>query len=217
MIIEGEPEPALFQDRALCEAARSGDEDALEKLLLAHYDRVHALCRRMLCDEADAEDATQETLLLAVRSLSRFDGRSSFGTWIYRIATNACIDELRRRRRRPLVGLDHARSGDTEGVANHGALGPRPAEDPADSAARRLDVDSALSSLPVEFRVSVVLRDLCGLSYEEIASALRVPVGTVRSRIARGRAALADLLGDPGNPGQPSNVESGQGTGEATP
>jgi RNA polymerase sigma-70 factor (ECF subfamily) len=171
----------------------------------------------MLGDEADAEDATQETLLLAVRSLSRFDGRSSFGTWIYRIATNACIDELRRRQRRPLVGLDHARSGDTEGVANHGVLGPRPAEDPADSAARRLDVDSALSSLPVEFRVAVVLRDLCGSSYEEIARAVGIPVGTVRSRIARGRAALADLLGDPGNPGQPSNVESGQGTGEATP
>jgi RNA polymerase sigma-70 factor (ECF subfamily) len=216
LIIESEPEPALSQDRELCEAARSGDQDALEKLLLAHYDRVHALCRRMLGDDDDAEDATQETLLLAVRSLSRFDGRSSFGTWIYRIATNACIDELRRRRRRPLAGLDHDVSGGTERAARDGALGPRPGEDPAESAARRMDVDSALSSLPVEFRAAVVLRDLCDLTYEEIARVVGVPVGTVRSRIARGRAALADLLGDRRNPREPLNVESGQRRGEIT-
>ncbi|MGA2037236.1 MAG: sigma-70 family RNA polymerase sigma factor, partial [Acidimicrobiales bacterium] len=208
MAIESEPEPALREDRELCEAARSGDSDALEKLLVANYDRVHALCRRMLGDAADAADATQETLLSAVRSLPRFDGRSSFGTWIYRIATNSCIDELRRRRRRPLVGLDLEGRGGAAEVAGAGSPATRfgadpgwggptkgraascerpafgaPAADPSDTAARRVDVDAVLSSLPVEFRTAVVLRDLCDLTYEEIARVLNVPVGTVRSRI----------------------------------
>ena len=81
--------------------AGPGTGQALETLLVGHYDRVHALCRRMLGNEADAVDAAQDALLSAVRSIARFDGRSSFGTWLYRIATNACLDELRRRRRRP--------------------------------------------------------------------------------------------------------------------
>jgi len=198
---------------------------------------VHALCRRLLGNESDAEDATQESLLLAVRSLQRFDGRSSFGTWIYRITTNACIDELRRRRRRPLVGFEIEGSDDASGgersgsqrsmsgrlVAGaagegggRGAVGRpafgAPAADPSDAATRRVDVDAALSSLPIEFRTAVVLRDLCDLTYEEIAHVLEVPVGTVRSRIARGRAALADLLGDGGNPSGPPNVEEALGT-----
>ena len=207
---------------------------------MAHYDRVHAICRRMLGNDKDAEDATQETLLLAVRSLSRFDGRSSFGTWTYRIATNACIDELRRRRRRPLLGLDgldgadpseargtlplgalttapalHA-SRDVAGTKLHGSRHPRPAfgaasVDPAVAAAGRVDVDAALSTLPVEFRVAVVLRDLCDLPYDEIAQVLDVPTGTVRSRIARGRAVLADLLAEPGNlKDRPGVEESGR-------
>ena len=83
----------------------AGDRDALETLVTAHYDRVHALCRRMLGNDADALDATQDALVAAIRALGRFDGRSSFGTWIYRIATNVCIDEIRRRRRRPVTGL----------------------------------------------------------------------------------------------------------------
>lgn len=203
------------QESALVDAARCGDTDALEELLLAHYDRVHALCRRMLADADDADDATQETLLSAVRSLSRFDGRSSFGTWIYRIATNACIDECRRRRRRPLVGLDREGTGDGPAPGSDGAFGTI-TEDPSEVAVRRVDVDAALSTLPLEFRTAVVLRDLCDLAYEEIARVLEVPVGTVRSRIARGRAALADLLEVPWNPPEPQSVKTQLGTEEIT-
>ncbi len=165
----------------------------------------------MLADADDAADATQQTLLLAVRSLSRFDGRSSFGTWIYRIATNACIDELRRRRRRPLVGLDPDAAGDGLASGSAGTFGT-PAEDPSETASRRVDVDAALSALPSEFRTAVVLRDVCDLAYEEIARVLEVPLGTVRSRIARGRATLADLLETPGNPPEPQNVKTELGT-----
>jgi RNA polymerase sigma-70 factor (ECF subfamily) len=167
----------------------------------------------MLANADDAADATQESLVSAVRSLSRFDGRSSFGTWIYRIATNACIDELRRRRRRPLVGLE--REGADEGPASGsgGTFGTL-TEDPSDAAARRVDVDAALLALPLGFRTAVVLRDLCDLTYEEIARVLDVPVGTVRSRIARGRSALADLLGAPWNPPGSQNVKTQLGTEE---
>ena len=178
-------------DEDLVVAARRGERPALEQLLVRHHDRINALCRRLLCSDSDAEDATQDTLLAVVRSLSSFDGRSSFGTWIYRIATNQCLDELRRRRRRPLpTSLD----SDGAGEAHVGAIAV--AAGPAELAVARVDVDAALTKLSPEFRVAVVLRDLCDLSYEEIAEVLHVPVGTVRSRIARGRASLADLVGN---------------------
>jgi RNA polymerase sigma-70 factor, ECF subfamily len=221
-------------------AARGGDRNALEALVTAHYDRVHALCRRMLGNDADALDATQDALLAAIRALSRFDGRSSFGTWIYRIATNVCIDEIRRRRRRPMTGLaadvadvadeisfgapglfvlptrpdevssgaagdaaaGDAAAGDAaaggDGPSVRGVKGLRDVDrapgvaDPADVAAARVDIDAALAVLPVEFRTAVVLRDVCDLPYDEIADILGVPVGTVRSRIARARSALAE-------------------------
>ncbi len=155
----------------------------------------------MLGNDADALDATQDTLVAALRALGRFDGRSSFGTWIYRIATNTCIDEMRRRRRRPVTGVDvdFAEVVEVSEVADDhssGALSPylgqaSPGADPAHIVAARIDIDVALASLPVEFRTAVVLRDVCDLPYDEIAEILGVPVGTVRSRIARARSALA--------------------------
>jgi len=159
----------------------------------------------MLGHEADAVDATQDALLSAVRSIARFDGRSSFGTWLYRIATNACIDELRRRRRRPLVGLPGDGDGDSdagEAQSTRSAFGGA-RRDPADEVSERVDVDVALRALAPEHRAAVVLRDVCDLTYEDIAVILDVPVGTVRSRIARGRAALADLMTDADTGGAP--------------
>jgi RNA polymerase sigma-70 factor (ECF subfamily) len=135
----------------------------------------------MTGNDADALDATQEALLALVRGLPRFDGRSSFATWSYRVATNTCLDELRRRRRRP-VPLDEL-----------SVTAPGP-EDLAAGVADRLSIDEALATLPAEFRAAVVLRDVCALDYAEIAEVLGVPPGTVRSRIARGRAAVAAHL-----------------------
>jgi RNA polymerase sigma-70 factor (ECF subfamily) len=173
------------EDAALVAAACDGDRDALDALLRRHYDRLYALCRRMTGNDADALDAAQDALIAIVRGLPRFRAGARFSTWAYRVATNACLDELRRRRRRPepgLADLDHARAG----------IGS--ATDGVDA---RVDIDRALASVAAEFRAPVVLRDLCGLDYAEIAEVLEVPVGTVKSRIARGRAALADLLGNP--------------------
>ena len=174
----GEPTPG---DGDLARRARDGDRDALEALLRRQYDVIHRLCRRLTGNDADADDATQEALLAIARGLPRFDGVSAFGTWAYRVATNACLDELRRRRRRP------------EPVADDPAA-PAWEYPPDEVAAQRVDVDAALARLPLEFRAAVVLRDLCGLDYAEIADVLGVPAGTVRSRIARGRAALVPLL-----------------------
>ena len=117
-----------------------------------------------------------------MRGLSRFDGRSSFSTWSYRVATNACLDELRRRGRRPVPGLEPVREPATAG--------------PEQQVVDRLALDDALPTLDEDFRVAVVLRDVAGLDYAEIAAVLGIPPGTVRSRIARGRRHLARALGN---------------------
>jgi RNA polymerase sigma-70 factor (ECF subfamily) len=175
-------------DAALARAAARGDRRSLETLLTRHADRVHAVCRRIVAHPEDALDATQEAMIAIARGIARFDGRSAFTTWLYRVATNAALDELRRRNRRPVavenVGTEEARA--------------EPAVDALVS--DRVDVDAALATLPVEFRTAVVLRDLCDLDYAEIADALDIPPGTVRSRIARGRALLASALGNPEAP-----------------
>jgi RNA polymerase sigma-70 factor (ECF subfamily) len=163
-------------------------------LLRRHHDRVHAVCRRLAGNEQDALDATQEALIAIARGIRRFDGRAAFTTWAYRVATNACLDELRRRRRRPTPGLpDDLGQGE---VATTAALA-------IDVVPDRLAIDAALQELPEEFRAPVVLRDLCDLDYAEIAEVLGIPPGTVRSRIARGRAQLARRL-DRGN--QPPDI-----------
>lgn len=155
-----------------------------------HYDRIHAVARRIAGPTRDADDATQEALIKIVRSLPNFDGRSSFGTWAYRIATNAALDELRKRKRRP--ALHSVRDDDT------GDGGFEPVDEMSErrigSVADRLALDEALAELPEDYRSAVVLRDVGDLDYAEIADVLEIPVGTVKSRIARGRRMLADRL-----------------------
>jgi RNA polymerase sigma-70 factor, ECF subfamily len=177
-------------DNELVTAAQGGDRGALDQLLRRHYDRVHAVCRRITGQEADAADAAQEAMIAIVRSLDRFDGRSSFGTWVYRIATNASLDELRRRKRRavPTSDDEHGRHerADPDGAARIEGLGDH------------MSLTAALAALPDDYRVPVVLRDVADLDYAEIAAILDIPAGTVRSRIARGRAALAAALSSDG-------------------
>ncbi len=180
-----ESSPSEPADAVLVAAAQRGDRRALETLLDRHHDRVRAVCWRLTGNGADADDATQEALIAVVRGLARFDGRSAFTTWLYRIATNAALDELRRRRRRPLPDPD---------------LVDRLAASPGAGAgvewvAERDVLDRALRQLPEEYRIAVVLRDVGNLDYAEIADVLQIPPGTVRSRIARGRASLAAALG----------------------
>lgn len=190
--------PEDRSDADLVAAARRGSRADLEALLRRHQPRVYALCRRLAANAHDADDACQQALIGIVRGLDSFDGRSAFSTWAYRVTTNSCLDELRRQRRRPEPTLPEEMMG--------GAAGARETVD--EGVARRLDVDAALATLPMDFRSAVVLRDLCALTYQEIADALDIAPGTVRSRIARGRAALAQVLEEPGNNPAPSDRQS---------
>ena len=185
-------------------AAQAGDREALEALLRRHHDRLWALCRRLTGNHADAEDALQDALIAIARGIRRYDGRAAFTTWSYRVATNACLDELRRRRRRPVADVPETVGVGASPEGMGGAVAA-PSATAMDGVADRLDIDAALALLPHEFRTAVVLRDLCDLDYAEIGRVLGIPPGTVRSRIARGRGQLADLLGNPTDaPDRPS-------------
>lgn len=153
-----------------------------------HYDRIYSICRRLAGNDADALDATQEALIAISRGLDKFSGQAKFSTWSYRVANNACLDELRRRGRRPTPAL----VDEHEGWAERNS--PDTAPSLADQIADRLLLDTALAELPEDFRVPIVLRDQLGMDYAEIAETLDIPPGTVRSRIARGRRRLIDAL-----------------------
>ncbi len=171
-------------DEVRARRAADGDSSALDALLRDHTALVHGVCRRILGNPDDALDATQEALLAIARKIGSFDGRAKFSTWAYRVATNAALDESRRRGRRPVPTENLPETGRNHGAGTESAV------------ADRLDVDAALSALTPEYRAAVALRDLVGMDYAEIAEVLGIPAGTVRSRISRGRAALADLLGN---------------------
>jgi RNA polymerase sigma-70 factor (ECF subfamily) len=178
-------------DDDLVAAAQRGDARAMDELLRRHYDRVHAVCRRIAGSTRDADDAAQEAMIRVIRNIDKFDGRSGFGTWIYRIATNTALDELRRRKRRPQLHLAGDDDHPSEPVDE---MSHRRVDDVAD----RIAIDAALFELPEEFKVVVVMRDVGDLDYAEIAAALDIPIGTVKSRISRGRRMLVEKLGNLG-------------------
>lgn len=172
-------------DTALIERYLRGDVDAFNDLMRAHEDRVFAVCLRMLRDREAALDATQETFVTVFRKVDRFAGHSAFSTWLYRVAVNTCYDQARRSGRRATEPLPE---------------GNDPADDHAqaalESAELRPDLEAALAGLPAEFRSAVVLCDAEGLSLQTVAEILGVPVGTVKSRVFRGRRLLAEVLGN---------------------
>lgn len=177
-------------DEDLIDRSLGGDRNALEQLLRRHHDRILAVCHRLCRDHGDAEDAAQEALIAIVRGLDRFDRRSRFSTWAYRVTTNCCMDELRRRRRRP-DPLDDARMPTTI------AADPGP-DLIVEGRDQWRTLAAVLDELPEEFRVPLVLRDVADLDYAAIGEILDLPPGTVRSRIARGRSRVARRL-DAGN------------------
>jgi RNA polymerase sigma-70 factor (ECF subfamily) len=169
--------------------AREGDLGAFNELVVEYQTQVYNLCLRMLGQQQAAEDATQEAFVSAWRNIFSLRGES-FRPWILRIAANLCRDELRRRSRRPSSSLDVALEA---GV-------PEPPDDeplPEDSALQselRGNLEAALAQLPEEQRTAVYLCDVQGLDYAEIASVMGTSIGTVKSRIARGRLRMRDLL-----------------------
>jgi RNA polymerase sigma-70 factor (ECF subfamily) len=171
-------------ERALLTRSRAGDLDAFELLVRAHQDRIYNLAYRITGNHEDASDAAQDAFVRAYQGLARFREAAAFSTWLYRIATNAALDLVRRRPAVPPVELP----------LNYPAPGGPEHEAYRREIHRR--VQTALGQVPAEFRAAVVLRDIQGLSYEDVARILQVPVGTVRSRISRGREALRAQLTD---------------------
>jgi RNA polymerase sigma-70 factor (ECF subfamily) len=174
---------------------------SLDSLLRDHYSMIQAVCRRILLNDSDADDATQNAMIAIVRGYESFDGRSAFSTWVYRIATNAALDELRRRRRRPLSLFSN--DGQQVDIADTHSDDRQLAFEASDYLAQ------GLAQIPEEFRVALVLRDVADLDYEEISQVLNIPIGTVRSRIARGRGRLADILGNSDAPHERPNPDIG--------
>lgn len=165
-----------------------GVADAVDVLLRRHQDRVLGLAYRILGNRTDALDAAQEVFVVIFRKAASFRHQSAFTTWLYRLTVNACNDHARRRSRLPLPAeAIEAASSDAVGRADD-----------------RMVITGALRTLPLDQRTAVVMRDLLGLSYEEIAEATETAVGTVKSRISRGRAALAGGLGE--QPGAPARL-----------
>jgi len=174
-------------------AAQKGSLGAFNDLVKAYEQRVFNLCYRMLGDREAAADATQDAFLSAYKALDRFRG-GSFRSWLLRIATNACYDVLRARKRRPTVSLDGESDGEEESAPLQIADG---AETPDDFALRRelaAAIQGGLAVLPEEQRIILILSDIQGLAYEEIAEITSTNLGTVKSRLSRGRARLRDIL-----------------------
>jgi len=190
----------VTQDQLL-ERAQSGDPSAVDELLRLHYNAVHAVCHRMVLSREGADDAVQNALIAIVKGLPRFDRRAAVSTWVYRIATNAAIDEIRRVKRQPRT----TEITDATQPRDAGAHGIDPMSELEENLDRSSLVASALARVPEEFRVALVLRFVADLDYGEIAEALNIPIGTVRSRLARGRKLLGEYLGVAGV----SDVSSG--------
>ena len=186
------------EEKRIIDSVCAGDADAFEALVLEHQTRIYNLALRILGNEADAADATQEAFLKAYTSLKDFRGDSRFSTWLCRLTNNVCIDMLRRRKRQETVPL--ARE-DEDGEETELVL-PDPAPMPEEELLRREQRDAvraALAALPEDYRRILSLRELGELSYEEIGTELGLEPGTVKSRLNRARKKLCALLQENGN------------------
>lgn len=180
-------------DGALVAQAQRGVSEAFAELVTRYQDRVYNTCYRLCHDPAEAADLTQGTFLKALESLPRFEARSSFYTWLFRIAVNLAFSQRRDRQRRRTVPLDDPdESGRADGRAPPAA--PHDAAQELEQRETRERVAGALARLDPEFRAAVVLKDIEDLDYATIAEILEVPIGTVKSRIYRGRMMLREML-----------------------
>jgi len=185
------------QEARLIERLRAGDLTAFEELVSCFERPVYLLCYRLLGDGEDARDAAQETFLKVYRGIGSFRAESGLKTWIYRIAINQAMNQQRwwrRRHKDDTLSLDLSRNGTEQSI---GLMLPSSAMSPEDEAIsnqRERRIMRALAEIKEEFKVALVLREIEELSYEEIAETLKISIGTVKSRIARGREELRRRL-----------------------
>jgi len=193
----GEGSVTAQQDAALVSAYQAGDNKAFDQLVIRHKDKVFTVCYWFLGDHAEACDSAQETFIKAFRSLKKFRFESSFSTWIYRIAVNTCKNRLKSsqyKKKKKTLSLNEPRTGSEvtmfEEIADDC---PSPMNE-LENKQRRIKIYEAIDALPPEQKSVVVLRDIQGLSYEEITDITSFGMGTVKSRLARARQTLRELL-----------------------
>ncbi len=179
---------------ALIQAAKGGDLDSFNRLVLAYQDLVYNQAFRMIGEEESADDATQNAFISAYKHLGSFRG-GSFKAWLLRIVTNACYDELRRRKRRPTIPLEPLDDAGEEVESPSWMVDPT--EHPEEQVQRhelQNAIQHCLDKLPDDFRSAVVMVDVQGLDYSEAAESIGTPIGTIKSRLARARLRLRDCL-----------------------
>lgn len=201
-------------ESALVEAAQQGDRQAMNQLLARHWKTVDTLCRRMLRNALDAEDARQEALLQAARRISTFQGRSSFGTWIYAVTRHVCLNEIQKATRHPTTPFADEFDGPLAPVGSlrhdrrHVPRRPVSADD-LGRASQRLDIDAAMREVSPAYHSVLVMWFFGDMTLADIAARLDIPVNTVKTRLFKGKAQLAQLLGEPDDPMALSNQGSG--------
>lgn len=220
----GTPSVADARDRALVERVKRGEPGAWNDLLRVYQDRIYAVCLRMCSNRELAADLAQETMVKLVQHIEKYDGRCQFFTWVYRITVNSCLSRMRSEKLRRMQSLDSMGRGSGRGgqdgqspiqVSDRPGSGVRAVgtghpTGRSGAAERELDSSAgveqeemrgallrAMQSLAEEHLTVLVLRDAQGLDYQQIADALEISVGTVKSRIFRARAALRDALEPP--------------------
>ena len=186
------------QEAAIVRKVLGGDANAFETLVLEYEKNVYNIALRMTGNSEDAADMTQEAFIKAYNSLQSFRGDSKFSGWLYRIVSNVCLDFLRSKNRRPTVSLS-VEDDDGEDAQLDVADESQSPELLLDRKLTRDSVRRGLDSLPPDYRQILLLREIQGLSYDEIAQALSLEVGTVKSRIFRARKRLCTFLIDDGN------------------
>ena len=181
------------EERRHVDAAVRGDVESFNMLVRVHESRVYGACVRLVGDRDDAADIAQEAFISAFSRLATYRG-GSFRAWLLRIATNAALDFLRARRRRPTISIDtHDDHHDEHPTLQIADAAPTP-EVALDQRELAQAIQSALAQLPDDQRTAIVLRDVEGFDYAEIADITRASLGTVKSRISRGRARLREIL-----------------------
>lgn len=184
-----------MDETSLIQSAMKGELDAFNRLILAYQDMAFNVACRMLNDEDQAADAVQNAFISAWRNLSTYRG-GSFKAWVMRMVTNGCYDELRRQKRRPTTPLEPLNNADREEMDSPQWMAsdePQP-ETTMEQAELEHALAHCLENLPQDFRAVVVLIDVQGMDYEEVAVSTRAPLGTVKSRLARARLKMRDCL-----------------------
>jgi len=184
----------LVSDEVLIQRSQQGDIAAFEALIGKHQQRVYSIAYRLMGNHHDASDLAQEALIKVYRSISKFRGEAAFSTWLYHVVSNVCRDELRRRSRHPVSSLDEPLRTE-EGSIEREVADPRcgPA-DLAEETEFSEFIQGLIDGLTPEYKIVIVMRELMGFSYEEIASQLEISLGTVKSRISRARRILQEQI-----------------------